>query len=83
MRSISQNQTTLSRHQAAEHLGVHVATVDRLIKDGKLPRVKITQTRVMILKKDIETFLRKNRAVVTESKENLRKSGRNSKIAPC
>ena len=83
MRSIQPNQTTFSRHQVAEHLGIHVATVDRLIKDGKLPRVKITNTRVVILKKDIDAFLKKNREVVTDSKENLRKSGRNSKIAPC
>lgn len=84
MRLIQPNQTTFSRHQAAEHLGVHVATVDRLIKDGKLPRVKITNTRVMILKKDIDAFLKKNRVfVVSHSKENLQKSGRNSKIAPC
>lgn len=68
MRSISQNQITFSRHQTAEQLGVHVATVDRLIKDGKLPRVKITNRRVVVLKKDIDAFLKKNRVAATTTK---------------
>jgi len=52
-----------SRNQAAEHLGIHIATVDRWIQKGLLPRVKVQQS-VRILKKDMDAFLKKHRLKV-------------------
>ena len=51
----------LSKPQAANLLGVHVATVHRLIKSGSIPHIKISVSRIGILRTDIDAYLQSRR----------------------
>ena len=53
----------LSKPQAANLLGVHIATVHRLIKSGAIPHIKISISRIGILRTDIDAYLQSRRFV--------------------
>ena len=57
----------LSKPQTATVLGVHLSTINRLIKSGKLPRIQLSDKRVGVLKADIDVYLQNasNRIMVT------------------
>ena len=43
--------------QAAQLLGVHYETVARWVRNGKLPGVKLSRRRVVVLKEKLDAFL--------------------------
>ena len=57
----------LSKSQTATVLGVHLSTINRLIKSGKLPRIQLSDKRVGILKANIDAYLKNasNQIMVT------------------
>ena len=55
-------QIVLSKSQTAALLGVHLATINRLLKAGKIPKVKLSPMRVGILQTDIDAYLKNQRA---------------------
>ena len=55
------NDLILSKPQAANLLGVHIATVHRLIKSGAIPHIKISISRIGILRADLENYLQSRR----------------------
>jgi excisionase family DNA binding protein len=54
----------LRKTEAAAMLGVSLPTINRLLQEGKLPKVQITARRVGIQLIAIETFLRQQTVVV-------------------
>lgn len=65
LKPISENQITLSVNQAAEVLGVERSTIIRLVNAGKLPQVKLTDTRVGILRTDLNKYVKQRREFKT------------------
>lgn len=57
------NDLILSKPQVANLLGVHIATVHRLIKSGAIPHIKISISRIGILRTDIDAYLQSRRVV--------------------
>jgi excisionase family DNA binding protein len=57
----------LTRPQAAKILGVHVGTVDRLIKTGKLPKVRLSYRRIGLLSADLNNYIEQQRGFVTNA----------------
>lgn len=57
--------------QAAKILGVHVATVDRLIKKGKLPKVRVSYRRIGLLSADLNNYIEQQRGFITIAPINL------------
>lgn len=57
----------LSKPQTAALLGVHVATVERLLKAGEIPYVQISISRIGILRADIDDYLQSRRVVTKKA----------------
>lgn len=48
----------ISTTEAAEHLGVHINTIRRWIKDGDLPAVRLNRRRYRIRVSDLNAMLK-------------------------
>ena len=57
---------TYTRHQVCERLQISLATLERLIRRGELPVVKVSR-RVLIRRRTLETFLRQREAAAPQS----------------
>ena len=51
----------LRRSELPAYLKVSMPTIDRMLRDGVLPKVQITQVRVGVLKTDVDAYLLQNR----------------------
>ncbi len=49
-----------TRKQAAEYIVSHEITIDRLIRDGKLPAVKLSKRFIRIKRTDLDKLIERN-----------------------
>ncbi|MEI7796711.1 MAG: hypothetical protein WCI06_08770 [Methylococcaceae bacterium] len=57
--------TVLTKNQAAAQLNISIPTLDKLFKNGDLPRIQLTVRRVGVLQSDITQHLEKNRVIAS------------------
>ncbi len=50
----------LTRQQSAEYIDSHQITIDRLIRDGKLPALKLSKRFVRIKRSDLDKLIESN-----------------------
>lgn len=49
------------RKELPAYLKISMPTIDRLLRDGVLPKIQITKKLVGVLKTDLDAYLSKNR----------------------